>query len=199
MLNYIFWMKWKGFSKIYAWSLNAAEFCTGKWIFKEKSIHLFYRFFTLFGNFKCTVWVSSHRISPYLFQESFEWILAQPSTDFESSAFWIRFSDTGISILHVCSQCIHHMGQGYSDDPQLLLWIIILHWDLSPCSLYCRTARLLWIKDLPLSFRISVRTGLKSSAAVKVCHNKEAWLNKRNLPLGRILQLFIKEKVKHNT
>lgn len=133
------------------------------------------------------------------FKESFEWILAQPSIDFESSAFWIKFSDTSISILHVCSQCIHHMGQGCSDDPLFLLWIIILHWDLSPCSLYCRTARLLWIKDLPLSFRVSVRTGLKSSAAVKVCHNKEAWLNKRNLPFGRILQLFIKEKVKHNT
>lgn len=90
-----------------------------------------------------------------------------PSIDCKSSTLWTKFSDTSLGIFHVCSHCTHHMGPGCSDDLLFPLWSIILHWDLSQRSLYCRTARWLRVKDLPLSFSVSVSTGLKWGAQLQ--------------------------------
>lgn len=51
--------------KFYAWSLNAADFCTENGHLKRKVLVCFTGFFFLFENLKSTIWLYSHPISPY--------------------------------------------------------------------------------------------------------------------------------------
>lgn len=116
--------------------------------------------------------------------------------DFESSNFLIKFSRTSFSTLHICFTLYSSYGSK-----------LLLISPFSPLKNYFAlgfASVFTFLQNCKITMDKRPSSVLqcfseywpqvKSSAAVKVCRNKEAWLNKRNLPFGRVLQSFIKVK-----
>lgn len=149
-MNFSCWTTYSGWNggaskknktETYTWSFYTTDFCHRKWTHKEKSILLLQRLFTVSGNVQCTICFFS---LTHFFPKIFWMDTGTPSTDFEHSAFWVKFTNMRDSIFmsaHFGFVFFFHGEQGCSGNPLFSLWRIIIHWDLAQCSLYCRIQR----------------------------------------------------------
>lgn len=101
--------------KFYAWSLNAADFCTGNGHLKRKVSVCFTGSFPYWKILNAQSVVQLPYITLLIpFTTSFEQLLAHPGQILKVLVFWIKFSNTSFSTLHICSHCTHHMGHNCS-------------------------------------------------------------------------------------